>query len=402
MATVVGKSLVRFYLIDPVTGKLSNTTIDAAGVKAETFTTENHSSVCMYKSPVSGTTYAFVLANNGEMGQLELIPSAANAQKIDIAMVRGGKAADATWDAVPAVDHEAGGCVVDDESRTLYVSDKTGGIFKFGAEPTDAKTGTLVDDIANGHLLAKIQGLEIVKTAPGNGYLMAASFNDAPTTDPSQFTAYDLATGAFVRTFKVLDGAADMCQQSTSISAAGGNLGAGFTSGLFVCNDKKNRPTNGGNNTDPNNYKMASLDLIVDMAPPTTTTTAPPVVVTTPTTTPVQSQNNNRSGYWMVGTDGRVFAFGDAKHYGNANPATGAQAVDLEPTPSGNGYWIVDDLGHVFPRGDAKGLGDVDRALLTSVEKVTSLSSTRPATATGSSPAWAGSSPSVTPCPTAT
>ena len=377
VATVVGKSLVRFYLIDPATGKLANTTIDAAGVKAETFTTENHSSVCMYKSPVSGKTYAFVLANNGEMGQLELIPSAANAQKIDIAMVRGGKAADVTWDAVPTVDHEAGGCVVDDESRTLYVSDKTGGIFKFGAEPTDAKTGTLVDDIANGHLLAKIQGLEIVKTAPGNGYLMAASFNDAPTTDPSQFTAYDLATGAFVRTFKVLDGAADMCQQSTSISAAGGNLGAGFTSGLFVCNDKKNRPTNGGNNTDPNNYKMASLDLIVDMAPPTTTTTAPPVVVTTPTTTPVQSQNNNRSGYWMVGSDGRVFEFGEARHYGNVNLAAGAQSVDLEPTPSGNGYWVVDDLGHVFPRGDAKGYGDVDRALLTSVEVVTSLSSTK-------------------------
>ena len=72
-----------------------------------------------------------------------------------------------------------------------------------------------------------------------------------------------------------------------------------------------------------------------------------------------------------------MFEFGDARHYGNVSLAAGAQAIDLEPTPSGNGYWIIDDLGHVFPRGDAKGLGDVDQSLLISVEVVTSLSSTR-------------------------
>ena len=78
----------------------------------------------------------------------------------------------------------------------------------------------------------------------------------------------------------------------------------------------------------------------------------------------------------MVGDDGKVYEFGEAKHYGDATPAAGAQAVDLEPTPSGNGYWIIDDLGNVSAKGDAKILGDVDRSLLTSVETVTSLSST--------------------------
>jgi hypothetical protein len=83
-----------------------------------------------------------------------------------------------------------------------------------------------------------------------------------------------------------------------------------------------------------------------------------------------------RSGYWMVGNDGAVYAFGEARHLGDAIPHLGsALAVDLEPT-SGNGYWIVDDQGRVFAYGDARSHGNVDRSKLAKDEKVTSLSST--------------------------
>jgi hypothetical protein len=78
-------------------------------------------------------------------------------------------------------------------------------------------------------------------------------------------------------------------------------------------------------------------------------------------------------GYWMVGSDGAVYAFGAAHGYGNAPTST---AVDLEPTPSGRGYWIVDDAGRVFPFGDAAGQGSVDAARLAPGEKATSLSAT--------------------------
>ena len=81
-----------------------------------------------------------------------------------------------------------------------------------------------------------------------------------------------------------------------------------------------------------------------------------------------------RSGYWMVGSDGTVYAFGDAESYGNAPTVS---AVDVEPTPSGNGYWVVDDLGRVFAFGDAVGRGNVDRAKLAQGEKATSLSATK-------------------------
>jgi len=82
------------------------------------------------------------------------------------------------------------------------------------------------------------------------------------------------------------------------------------------------------------------------------------------------------SGYWMVGSDGAVYGFGDARHLGNARPPAGAQAVDLEPTPASNGYWIVDDAGNVSAFGDAPYLGNAEGSGLAPGEKVTSLSAT--------------------------
>ncbi|MCA1843539.1 MAG: hypothetical protein LC792_10215, partial [Actinobacteria bacterium] len=59
-------------------------------------------------------------------------------------------------------------------------------------------------------------------------------------------------------------------------------------------------------------------------------------------------------GYWLVATDGGVFAFGDAGFFGS----TGAirlnkPIVGMASTPSGRGYWLVASDGGVFAFGDA-------------------------------------------------
>jgi uncharacterized delta-60 repeat protein len=109
--------------------------------------------------------------------------------------------------------------------------------------------------------------------------------------------------------------------------------------------------------------------------PPTTTTTAPTTTTTQPEPPPPPTVPPDRSGYWMVGADGSVYGFGDARSFGNASVGT-VTAVDLEPTPSGNGYWVVDDLGRVFAFGNAVQWGSVPPATLARGEKVTSLSAT--------------------------
>ena len=140
------------------------------------------------------------------------------------------------------------------------------------------------------------------------------------------------AGNAFIRTFKVTAGTVDNCHDSDGIDAsAAANMATGFAQGMFICTDTTNRPPSGSQGNEAPNYKMVPMELIADMTAP-----VPPTVVTVPqettsTTAPIQV-GPDRSGYWMVGTDGRVYAFGDAKTYGDAVIPAGA------PTP-----WLVHD-----------------------------------------------------------
>ena len=110
-------------------------------------------------------------------------------------------------------------------------------------------------------------------------------------------------------------------------------------------------------------------------APATTTTTAAPPPTTAPPVA-VAPSVRRRSGYWMVGKDGAVYGFGDARNLGRVVGMTGGiEAVDLEPTPSLSGYWIVTNSGHVHAIGDAPYLGGLDGALAFG-EAVTSISRT--------------------------
>jgi sugar lactone lactonase YvrE len=83
-----------------------------------------------------------------------------------------------------------------------------------------------------------------------------------------------------------------------------------------------------------------------------------PVVGITPTA--------DKHGYWLVATDGGVFSFGDAGFYGSIpglglNPAgsglphsLNAPIVGIVPTADGGGYFMVASDGGVFAFGDAR------------------------------------------------
>ncbi len=60
-------------------------------------------------------------------------------------------------------------------------------------------------------------------------------------------------------------------------------------------------------------------------------------------------------GYFMVASDGGVFAFGDA-HFAGSCPGVGGcagAAVAVVPDASGNGYWLITQTGNVYAFGDA-------------------------------------------------
>jgi hypothetical protein len=59
------------------------------------------------------------------------------------------------------------------------------------------------------------------------------------------------------------------------------------------------------------------------------------------------------SGYWMLGSTGAVFGFGDARNLGNGPPLS----VALAPRRDGSGYWVTNIAGQVVGRGSATTLG---------------------------------------------
>ncbi len=63
----------------------------------------------------------------------------------------------------------------------------------------------------------------------------------------------------------------------------------------------------------------------------------------------------DHNGYWLVASDGGIFSFGDAQFYGSTGGMHLNQPiVGMAATPSGNGYWLVASDGGIFSFGDAQ------------------------------------------------
>jgi hypothetical protein len=65
--------------------------------------------------------------------------------------------------------------------------------------------------------------------------------------------------------------------------------------------------------------------------------------------------SSDGGGYFLVASDGGVFAFGDAKFKGSCPSIGGCAgaAVTVMPDGSGNGSWLITASGHVYSFGDA-------------------------------------------------
>jgi 3-phytase len=179
--------------------------------------------VCMYASSETGRLYAFVTQEEekdhgvpgGLIQQWELVDAGG---RIDARKVReldsGG---------------EAEGCVADDQLGQLYVGNHEAGIFRFGAEPADGTAAVQIDTTGpGGHLVADVEGLNLVRTSRRQGYLIASSQGN------NSFAVYDRATGRFVKSFHVRGGSDELITEIDGMDATTSNLGTAFPRGVFV------------------------------------------------------------------------------------------------------------------------------------------------------------------------
>ena len=64
-------------------------------------------------------------------------------------------------------------------------------------------------------------------------------------------------------------------------------------------------------------------------------------------------------GYWLVGSDGGIFSFGNARFFGSMGGVKlNGRIVAMAATPDNRGYWQVGADGGIFAFGDAKYLGN--------------------------------------------
>jgi 3-phytase len=412
LVVVGGGDEPRFYRVDPAARRLVRIPIgqNGSGVRPN--------GVCLYHSAVSGRFYLFGIELSSVVEQSEIVESGG---RVDVRPARS------KFD----VGSDAEACVADDELGDFYVNEADVALWKYGAEPGAGGARRSVDTVGSGgHLVADVEGLALVSLAGGAGYLLASSQGD------DTYTVYRReGDNPFVRKFTVERGSdADGCGNTDGIETLAADLGPGFRQGMFVCQDHHNDSPAPGNQ----NFKYVPLERVVDLGasvppsttttsrpstttttkPATTTTTRPPTTTTSSTTTTtmapttsttaattsttattvataststtattattrpsppvVPSSVTTRSGYWMAGSDGKVFAFGDATHSGDVSRSlpSGVEAVDLEPNPTGDGYWMVDGRGTVAAFGWARHSGNLMRSTLGPGESVVSLSAT--------------------------
>lgn len=266
---------IRVYRINPANRQLTNVSDGGSisGVSGDGF--------CLYRSPVSGLFYAFIITGAGRVQQMRL-GDADSDGLVDGQLVRSFN-----------VGGESEGCVADDERGLLYVSQEDVALWRYGAEPGDAPAGRVqVDTVGgSGHLVSDVEGLTIVYQSNGTGYLMASVQNVADPLN-SYFNVYERqGANTFLKSFAVGAGpTADGCSRTDGIAAMAANLGPSYPSGIFICQDDSNTTPGTSGFQD---FKFVRLEKIVtlesggppppDTTPPVTTITSGPAASTTAT-----------------------------------------------------------------------------------------------------------------------
>lgn len=291
---------IQFYGVDPTTRQLYAITDGVAvGSSAE--------GLCMYDSPVSGKAYVINITITGRLRQYELGDTDRDGL-VDVQLVRDVE-----------VGSEAEGCVADDETGALFVSEEDVALWRYDAEPTGGTARTVIDRPVpdGGRLQPDIEGVTLATLPGGAGYVMVSAQNVADPSN-SSFAVYQRAAPhAFVSTFRVSSGpTSDDCDRTDGIAVTTANLGPAFPEGMFVCQDNNNDAPGVAGNQD---LKFVRLETIVDLAPGTN---APPVAAIAPSCAGlVCSFDGTGSSDPDGSVVGYTWNFGD----GSA-PATGAAA----------------------------------------------------------------------------
>ena len=139
------------------------------------------------------------------------------------------------------------GCVVDDRTGQLYVSEEDVAIWRFDlAQPQPMPVRFAAVDMKT--LVADTEGLALAPKGANGGYLVASSQGD------NAYTLYRLPDGAYAGRFRIVPGSTvDGTNDTDGIELVLGDFGPHYPGGLFVVQDGDNSP-------EAQNFKLLAWD----------------------------------------------------------------------------------------------------------------------------------------------
>lgn len=211
---------VAIYSLDTASGSLTNI---ADGVQPTGLS--DPYGQCMYRSK-RGRTYVFISDPEGLVRQWELVPTRGG--RVQAKQVRDLKFSSQTE-----------GCVVDDESGTLYVAEEDIGLWRVTAEPVKSAVPTSVDKVANNlKLKDDMEGVGLYDLGGGRGYLIVSSQGN------NSYAVYRReGDNAYLGSFSVIADPAkgiDGISETDGLDVSSANLGPGFEHGAMIAQDGRN------------------------------------------------------------------------------------------------------------------------------------------------------------------
>ena len=178
--------------------------------------------MCLWQRKSDGQLYAFLVLKDGRIDQVELnLSGAAATGKV----VRSMK-----------LKTQSEGCVVDDRTGLLYVTEEDVGLWRFDANPSASMKATELARADGKQLVADAEGIAIMPVGVDSGYLIVSSQGD------NAYAVYDLKSGRYRARFRVGDGAIDGVQETDGLELMTGDFGANYPGGLLVTQDGDNSP----------------------------------------------------------------------------------------------------------------------------------------------------------------
>lgn len=206
---------IRLFVIDPETGRVTSR-------GAVPTSRDGIYGFCLHHDRASGDFDAIATFESGAVQQYRL--------QVDDGQISGSLVREFN------LSGTAEGCVVDDETGQLYITEEEIGLWRLAASGDKPAEPVLVDSTAGDRLEPDVEGVTIYDDGGGEGYLLVSSQGD------STYAVYDREPpNRYLGSFELLGrGSADAPSVTDGIAVTSAPLGPGYPLGLLVVHDQNN------------------------------------------------------------------------------------------------------------------------------------------------------------------